>query len=337
MLQTMKQKLIGAGVVAVLLCGGIGIYTYTQYQAEQQALHTIVLQGNIDIRESSLAFRQSNSVSEVLVDEGNRVEAGQVLAKLDSRDIETTIQKIKSQIKAQEYVVQRLQNGNRQEDINQAAARVDAATASASKARQDLDKKQSAFTSSNGKSVSQDVLDDAKQEASLQAAKLEEAQQQYQLMLAGNRSEDIGEAEAQLQVLKDELARQEVLYAQYTLVAPTAGVIRNRLVEVGDLASPQKAAFKMVLDGKKWVRAYVSETDLGKLYEGQNADVYVDSYPNTALKGQIGYISNVAEFTPKTVQTEELRTTLVYEVRIYVNDEQNVLRMGMPATVKINL
>ena len=103
------------------------------------------------------------------------------------------------------------------------------------------------------------------------------------------------------------------------------------------MASSATPIFKISLNDKKWVRAYINETDLGKIFEGQTAKIFVDSLPNENLTGQIGYISSTAEFTPKTVQTDELRTSLVYEIRVYVNDEKNILRMGMPATVRIDL
>ena len=119
--------------------------------------------------------------------------------------------------------------------------------------------------------------------------------------------------------------------------APTNGVIRSRLLEVGDMASPSTPVFKLSLLDKKWVRAYVKESDLGRIYEGQSASVYIDSQKDKPIAGQVGYISDTAEFTPKTVQTDELRTALVYEVRVHVDDDANVLRLGMPATVKIDL
>lgn len=99
------------------------------------------------------------------------------------------------------------------------------------------------------------------------------------------------------------------------------------------MASPSKPAYILSLDTPKWIRAYVPEDRLGELYEGKQAIVTIDSYPNAPLSGQVGYISDTSEFTPKSVQTTELRTSLVYEVRIYVQDPDNVLRLGMPATV----
>ena len=126
------------------------------------------------------------------------------------------------------------------------------------------------------------------------------------------------------------------MLSQYELRAPADGVIRSRLLQPGDMASPSAPVFKLSLLDKKWVSAYVSATDLGKIYEGQAALVSIDSQKEP-VQGQIGYISDTAEFTPKNVQTDELRTALVYEIRVYVDDPDNVLRMGMPATVKVNL
>jgi HlyD family secretion protein len=107
-------------------------------------------------------------------------------------------------------------------------------------------------------------------------------------------------------------------------------------LEPGDMASPQKPVFSLAITDPKWVRAYVSESDLGKIREGMAAAVAVDSFPKRRFDGWVGFISPVAEFTPKAVQTEELRTSLVYEVRVFVKDPSDELRLGMPATVYLN-
>ena len=112
--------------------------------------------------------------------------------------------------------------------------------------------------------------------------------------------------------------------------------MRTRILEPGDMASPQKPVFTLAITDPKWVRAYVSEPDLGKVHPGMAASVAVDSFPNRRFDGWVGFISSVAEFTPKSVQTEELRTSLVYEVRVFVKDPSDELRLGMPATVYLN-
>jgi HlyD family secretion protein len=162
-------------------------------------------------------------------------------------------------------------------------------------------------------------------------------QRALELAVLGPRKEDIAEAEARLQADEAQLAllRQQLSDAQ--LAAPMDAVVRTRILEPGDMASPQKPVFSLAITDPKWVRAYVSEPDLGKVHPGMAASVAVDSFPDRRFDGWVGFISPVAEFTPKTVQTEELRTSLVYELRVFVKDPADELRLGMPATVYLPL
>ncbi len=120
-------------------------------------------------------------------------------------------------------------------------------------------------------------------------------------------------------------------------VAPLNAVVRSRIVEPGEMASPQKSAFTLAITDPKWVRVYVAETDLGAIREGKGATITVDAFPKRTFPGRIGFISSVAEFTPKSVETTELRSSLVYEVRVFVTDPNDELRLGMPATVHVPL
>ncbi len=124
---------------------------------------------------------------------------------------------------------------------------------------------------------------------------------------------------------------------QAELRSPVNAVVRARLQEVGDMTTAQKAVYTLALTNPKWIRVYVNEQDLSSIKMGGTAQVIRDAYPNQPINGKIGYISSVAEFTPKTVQTEEIRTTLVYEVRVYVNDPNDQLKMGQPVIVKVPL
>jgi HlyD family secretion protein len=127
------------------------------------------------------------------------------------------------------------------------------------------------------------------------------------------------------------------MLADTQLLAPADAIVRTRLMEPGEMASPTKPVFSLAVIDKKWVRAYVSETKFGFVREGMKATISVDSFPGRSFDGWVGFISPVAEFTPKTVQTEDLRTSLVYEVRVFVTDPDNELRLGMPATVRLPL
>jgi HlyD family secretion protein len=133
-----------------------------------------------------------------------------------------------------------------------------------------------------------------------------------------------------VQLLRRQLADAE-------LIAPSDAVVRSRLLEAGEMASPQRPVFALAITDPKWARAYVSETDLGKVHPGAAAAVTADSFPGKSYAGQIGYISSVAEFTPKSVQTEDLRSNLVYEIRVYLQDPADELRLGMPVTVRMDL
>lgn len=311
---------------------GLAAYLYHAF-CQQDNQEELVLQGNVDVREVSLAFRQSDRILEMMAEEGDRVQKGQVLARLDTQELKLQLQRLNAEIAAQQSTVDKLHNGTRPEEIRQAEGNLRQAQAAAEHAAGVYQRKRDIYTSIAG--ISQQELDNAYHDMEAKQATMSVAEAALQEAKAGPRQEDIAGAEAGLQALRNEQLRYIYLLSQYELQAPDDGVIRSRLLEAGDMASPSKPVFKLSLPGKKWVRAYVPETELGRVYEGQQARVYIDSLPGKAIDGQVGYISGTAEFTPKNVQTEELRTSLVYEVRVYVDDADNVLRLGMPATVRI--
>ncbi|HEY5315386.1 MAG TPA: efflux RND transporter periplasmic adaptor subunit, partial [Pirellulales bacterium] len=207
------------------------------------------------------------------------------------------------------------------------------AKADAANARSTLDRNQKLNDTSGGGALSQQDLDNAQAASAVAEAKLVVAQQSLDLAVAGPRQEDIDEAAARLRGAEAQLAflRQQLADAQ--LRAPTRAVVRTRLMEPGEMASPQRPVFSLAIIDPKWVRAYVSEPDLGQVRPGMLASIQVDSFPKRRFEAWIGFVSPVAEFTPKNVQTEELRTSLVYEIRAFVKDPDDVLRLGMPATV----
>ena len=163
------------------------------------------------------------------------------------------------------------------------------------------------------------------------------ARQALELQVLGPRQEDIDQAQAQLRGSRAQIALLKHEVADAELVAPLNGVVRSRILEPGDMASPQKTAFSLAILDPKWVRAYVSEPDLGLVRQGERATVSVDAFPARRFSGWVGFISPMAEFTPKSVQTEDLRSSLVYEIRVFVDDPADQLRLGMPATVKLPL
>lgn len=297
----------------------------------------LVLHGNVDLRQVELPFADSERIAEVLVEEGTQIRAGQVLARLDTGRLLPKVRQSEAQVAAQGEVLRRLKNGSRPEETAQARAALAASQAEAANARSQYERLKDIGKSSDGRAVSAREIEAAEAAAHMGDAHVENSRKALDLALAGPREEDIAQAQAQLEASQAELALLRRQLQDAELVAPTDAVVRSRLMEPGELATPQRPVFSLAITDPKWVRAYVPETALGRLNVGTPATVSIDSFPDAALAGSVGFISSVAEFTPKTVQTEELRTSLVYEVRVFVKDPEDRLRLGMPATIRFDL
>jgi RND family efflux transporter MFP subunit len=277
----MRRLIVG---IVVLVCvGAAAAYWFSSRHTTSNA--QLTLYGNLDLRQVSLAFNESERVASVLVEEGERVHKEQVLARLDTSRLAP--------------------------EVDVAAATVEVDKVNAENASRQYDRAKRLFDASHGGAISQADLDNA------QAA--------YDGAVAHQHAD-----EAQLELLQQQLA-------DAVLTAPVDATVQTRILEPGDMASPQTPAFLLAVTDPKWVRAYVSEEDLAKVHPGMKAIVSVDGLPGRQFDGWIGFISPVAEFTPKTVETAELRTSLVYETRVMVKDPSDDLRLGMPATVVVPL
>lgn len=293
----------------------------------------LTLYGNVDQRQVRLAFIDSERVAEVLVEEGAVVQPGQVLARLETRRLRDAIAVAEGNVKAAEAALARLHNGTRPEEIAQVRAAVASAEADLAFASQQYARYTGIWQKSGGSAVSKQDVDQARLQLNVAKARLKQEQEGLRLAEIGPREEDIAEAAATLLTRKNTLAELRNRLADAELKSPGVCVVRSRLLEPGDIASPERPAFSLAVLTPKWIRAYVSEPDLGRIRPGMAARVITDSHPGKPVAGTLGFIASVAEFTPKTVQTEDLRTALVYEVRVYVEDPDDRLRLGMPATV----
>ncbi len=327
----MKRKRILL-IIPVVAAVAAGIW-WSRHEKEAPR-NELTLQGNVDIRQVELAFNANGRIEKMLVREGDRVRKGQLLAVLDTVRLHRTLVQARAQAAAQHQVLARLLAGSRPQEIREARAQRDAAQVAVADAdafyRRQLDLVAKHF-------VSQQQADTAKYALDKAQAQLKAAGEALRLVELGPRKEDVAAA-------RDTLAAEEAAVAviqrdlqEGELHAPSDGVIQNRILEPGDMASPQKPVYTVALTDPLWVRTYLPEADLGRVPMGARAWVHTDSHPQKPYRGWVGYVSPSAEFTPKSVETTEIRTSLVYQARVYVCEGQNELRLGMPATVTIPL
>ncbi len=327
----MKKKIIA---IVVLLLIFTAAYVFFNQQQSLQSDDELTLFGNIDIREVQLTVNASEHIAGVYAEEGDQVKKGQLLAKLDTPLLLAKLAEAQANLVAQQQIVARLHAGSRPQDIKKARADYAAAKAEA-RAADDTAHRLAKLLPK--KQASEDDVETARAKAAAEKARADAVAESLALIIAGPRKEDIAVAEAQLKARQAAVQLTQQQLDDASLYSPADGVIRNRILEPGDMASPQSVIFTLALVDPVWARAYVPETALGKIAAGFDAEIFSDSYPDKTYHGWVGYISPTAEFTPKNVQTAELRTRLVYSIRVYACNANNELRLGMPVTVKIPL
>lgn len=292
----------------------------------------LTLYGNVDIREVELAFRQPGRVASVAVDEGITVAAGDVLAELDAQPYRDALAIAAADVARAQAELDKLRSGNRPQDVRRAAEAVRQAEAAYDKADADL-RRQTELSVIGA--ASQKVLEAARAARDQTAAALVAARQELSLQQEGARTEDIAAAEARLAAATAARAQAQTALEDTRLVAPSGGTVLARVREPGSMVGTRDPVLTLSLVDPVYVRAYVSEPDLGRIAPGTAVRISTDSSPEV-YEGHIGFISPRAEFTPKSVETTDLRTDLVYRLRIVVDGDGAGLRQGMPVTVRVD-
>lgn len=326
----MKKRFLLIPVIVL-----IAVVAYKFYDRRDEGPgDKLFLYGNVDIREVQLAFQDTGRIHKLMVDEGDEVHKGQLLASLDPVRYRYAVDELKAQMDAQQQLLDRLLAGSRPQEIEKARADVEARQARLVDAQRTYRRIRNLSLVNQ---VSKQQLDNAESTLKTARAELIAAQQALSLAIEGPRKQDIARARATLKSLQAALGLAEQKLKDTRLYAPENGIIRNRILEPGAMVFVSRPVFTLALINPVWVRAYVPEPDLGKIREGMPAEIVSDSFPGKTYRGWIGFISPTAEFTPKTVETPELRTKLVYRVRVFACNPENELRLGMPVTVTVDL
>jgi HlyD family secretion protein len=294
----------------------------------------LVLQGNVDVREVDLAFQVPGRIDSLAVDEGDRVTAGQVVATLDTGYFEDAVRGARAALAGRKAELARLKNGSRPEEVEQARAAAAERRVAVENARIDVARYEQLVKTGG---VSRQVYDTARAALDQAEAQLASARAAQRLAEIGPRAEDVEAGAARVGEAEAALADAERRLRDAKLVAPGDGVVQTRVRERGAYVNVGETVFSVTLPEPLWVRAYVAEGDLAEVRPGAEAEVTGDGLGGRRFRGRVGFVSPVAEFTPKTVETKELRTDLVYRLRVIVDDGAAgaVLRQGMPVTVTL--
>lgn len=337
-----KSWLVLIVLMVLLTVVGSGVYRY--FRTPATVANSLRFSGNVDVRQVNLSFKVPGRISKLLVDEGDEVKAGQVIATLDTVYFNDDLALSQAQ-KEQAYAnYQRLLNGSRPEEIEQVKAQESKARATLDRAEQDMERAKQLIKQ---KAISQQEFDSANATYMESKAALSAAQATRRLSEIGPRAEDVASGQAQLSAADAQVTIAQRRLSDSKLVAPHDGIILTRAREEGAIVTGGEAVFTLTLTSPIWIRTYVSEPDLVNVEPGMKALVTTDTLRSRILRrniapayqfeGRIGFISPTAEFTPKTVETRELRTNLVYRMRIVVENNDGRLRQGMPVTLDIEL
>jgi len=324
-------------ILLLLLCLGSGGYVAWQYlgtETRPEEGNVLTLYGNVEIRRVNLGFRVSGRITEILYREGDKIERGAVIARLDKEPFEDSLAVAHAQVRTAEANYEKLKAGYRPQEIEQARATLRQREATLTVFEADYERTSKLFDSGT---VTQQEHDSSLARRDEAAAAKRLAEETLNLLLEGFRQEEIAMGDSQLAEAKANLKRLQTFLDDTELKCPNDGILLTRVEEPGAIVNQGQTIATLSLRDEVWAYIYIPGKMYGIVTLGMRAEIYTDSRPDNPYTGQVGYISPEAEFTPKTVQTTELRSDLVYRVRIIVDTPDHGLGQGMPVTVKLRL
>jgi HlyD family secretion protein len=328
----MKRRL----PVLILLAAAIaaGVYLYTRLTKKAEPENQLTLSGNIEAHESLVSFKVQGRILDLLVEEGQSVERGTLLARLENADYRQKVRIDEANVHVRQSSLALTLAGTREQERKASQQTMLDAQADLQQKKLDYDRAQHLFSKDAISAQDRDLAETALKRAE---AIFQAAQQRYDQAVEGSRKEDIAIARANLGEANANLGLSRVNLDYTILYAPSAGVITVRQAEVGEVVSPGTPVVTLADLDHIWLRAYIAETDLGRIRWGQDTTVTTDTYPGKQYHGRVSFIASTAEFTPKSVQTYKERVTLVYRIKIDIENPNYELKPGMPADAHLNL
>ena len=322
-------KLLRLATLTLAASAAFGLGWIDRKPAPDDAL---VLYGNVDVREVEMAFRQSGRLVKMAFDEGDQVQAGELLAELDAQPFREAVAAAAAEVQLAKADLEKLKRGYRVQEVAEAEQSVRKAEAALAFAESEL-RRQGAVVGSGA--TTRHAYDQARSARDQAAADLDSARESLAMRKEGYRREDIAAAEARVAAATASLAQAKTALGDARLFSPSHASVLSRVREQGSMVNAATPVYTLSLRDPVYIRAYVGERELGRVVPGTKVSVRTDSSGKT-YEGQVGFVSPRAEFTPKSVETTELRTDLVYRLRIVVANADENLRQGMPVTIHVD-
>jgi HlyD family secretion protein len=321
-------------VILLVVAVAAGVHYYPRLMQKPALVTQLTLSGNIEAHESLVGFKVAGRIVELPVQEGQQVAQGALLARLDDADLKQRIRMDEAAIGVRESNLALTLAGTREQETKAAQQTMIDAEADLEQRKLDNGRAQKLFAKDEATAQERDQAVTAVKRAE---AIFKAAQQRYNEAVVGSRKEEIAIARANLNEANASLGLSQVNLSYSILHAPSAGVVTVRQAELGEVVAPGSPVVTLSDLDHIWLRAYVAETDLGRIHWGQDAIITTDTYPGKQYHGRISFIASDAEFTPKSVQTFKERVTLVYRIKIDIDNPNHELKPGMPADARIDL
>lgn len=323
----MKKKLI---IIFILLF--IFFVAYKIYQTNSlNNQKNFTYYGNIDTRTVNVGFRFLGKIENITKDEGQSVKKDEILVELDNSNLKKSLEELETNILASKIALSKLTNGYRQEEILEAKAAMQEALENLNKTKDTYDRQKNLFET---KSTSEENFTISELNYKQALASLDKTKAVYELRKNGYRDEDIKIQEANIKALEIQVEKLKIDISDSTIKSPVDGVILSRFKEIGSITNAGESILEIAKTDEFWVRAYIDEKNLKDIKAGQKMLIYTD-LKDEPYQGNIGFISPIAEFTPKNIETQELRADLVYSFRVIVKNPDDKIKQGMPVTLKI--
>ena len=322
--------------ILILLAAVIvaGLYYYPRFVKEPPPSNQLALSGNIEAHESLVGFKVQGRIADLPVEEGQRIEQGALLARLEDADLKQKVRIDEDALRVRESNLALTLAGTRQQELKATQQNMIDAHADLEQKLLDNDRMQRLFAKDEVSAQDRDLAVTALKRAD---ATFKAAQQRYNEAAEGSRKEDIAIAQANLNEAGANLGLSRLNLNYTVLRAPSTGVITVREAELGEVVAPGTPVVTLADLDHIWLRAYIAETDMARVHWGQNATITTDTYPGKQYHGRISFIASDAEFTPKSVQTYQERVTLVYRIKIDIDNPNHELKPGMPADAHLDL